>query len=87
MQNAIQSMFALLRHGSQIRLQLSAASPTNRPPEPKVIITIVIIKLKLWPAAGSEAKVVAELSSRPLFSYQFSFLLHLQINGISVFWN
>ena len=53
-----------IRHGSQIWLQLSAASPTNRP-QPKVIITIVIIKLKLWPAAGCEAKVAAELSSRP----------------------
>ena len=49
----------------EIRLQLSAASPTNRP-QPKVIMTIVIIKLKLWPAAGCEAKVAAELSSRPL---------------------
>ena len=53
-----------IRHGSQIRPQLSAASPTNRL-QPKVIITIVIIKLKLWPAAGCEAKVVAELSSCP----------------------
>ena len=53
-----------LRHGSQIRPQLSAASPTNRP-QPKVIITIVIIKLKLWPAAGCEAKVAAKLSSSP----------------------
>ena len=53
-----------LRHGSQIRPQLSAASPTNRP-QPKVIITKVIMKLMLWPAAGCEAKVVAELSSRP----------------------
>ena len=33
-----------------------------------VIITIVIIKLKLWPAAGCEAKVAAELSSHPLDS-------------------
>ena len=54
----------LLRHESQIRLQLSAASPTNRP-QPKVIITKVIIKLKLWLAAGCEAKVAAELSSHP----------------------
>ena len=54
-----------VRHESQIRPQLSAASPTNRP-QPKVIITIVIIKLKLWPAAGCEAEVVAELSPRPL---------------------
>ena len=53
-----------LRHGSQIWSQLSAASPTIRP-QPKVRITIVIIKLKLWPAAGFEAKVAAELSSRP----------------------
>ena len=33
-----------------------------------VIITIVIIKLKLWPVAGCEAEVVAELSSRPLLT-------------------
>ena len=46
-----------IRHGSQIWLQLSEASPTNRP-QPKVIITTVIIKLKLWLAAGCEAKVV-----------------------------
>ena len=38
---------------------------TNRPLR-KVIITIVIIKLKLWPVAGCEANVAAELSSRPL---------------------
>ena len=56
---------SVLRHGSQIRPQLSAASPTNRP-QPKDIITIVIIKLKLWPAAGCEAKVEAELSSHSL---------------------
>ena len=43
----------------------SPVCPTNKP-QPKVIITIVIIKLKLWPAAGCEAKLVAELSSRPL---------------------
>ena len=48
-----------LRLGSQIRPQLSAASPTNRP-QPKVIITKVIIKLKLWPAAGCGAEVAAE---------------------------
>ena len=60
-------MFNEFRHGSQIRPQLSAASLTNRP-QPKVIITIVIIKLKLWPAAGCEAKVAAELSSHPLAS-------------------
>ena len=57
-------MVIFVRHGSQIRLQLSAASPKNRP-QPKVIIIIVIIKLKLWPAAGCEATVAAELSSRP----------------------
>ena len=34
--------------------------------QPKVIITIAIIMLKLWPAAGCEAKVEAELSSCPL---------------------
>ena len=45
-----------------IRPKLSAASPTNRP-QPKAIITRVIIKLKLWLATGCEAKVVAELSS------------------------
>ena len=39
-----------IRHGSQI-WQLSATSPTSRL-QPKVMITIVIIKLKLWPAAG-----------------------------------
>ena len=54
-----------LRHGRQIQPQLSAASLTNRP-QPKVLIAIVIIKLKLWPAACCEAKVVAELSLRPL---------------------
>ena len=31
-----------------------------------VMITIVIIKLNLWPAASCEAKVGAELSFRPL---------------------
>ena len=50
-----------VRHGSQFRSQLFVASPTNRP-QPKFII-IVIIKLKLWPATGCEAKVAAELSS------------------------
>ena len=39
--------------------------PTNRP-QPKDIMTIVIIKLKLWLATGCEAKVVAKLSSCPL---------------------
>ena len=66
-QNWRGSCTKIIRHGSQIRLQLSAASPTNRP-QPKVIITIVIIKFKLWPAVGCEAKVAAELSSRPLAS-------------------
>ena len=32
----------MLRHGSQIRTQLSAAGPTNRL-QPKVIKTIIII--------------------------------------------
>ena len=36
----------MVRRGSQIRPKLSAASPTNRP-QPKVIITIVSMKLKL----------------------------------------
>ena len=55
--------FEMLRHGNQIRPQLSAASPTNRP-QHKVIITIImIIKFKLWPAVGCEATVVADLSS------------------------
>ena len=49
--------------GAKIRLQSSEANPSNRP-QPKVIITIVIIKLKLWPAAGCEAKVGAESSFR-----------------------
>ena len=53
------------RHGRQIRLQLSAAGPTNRP-QAKVIKTILIIKIKLWPAAGCEAKAAAEIGSRPL---------------------
>ena len=46
------------RHGSQIWLQLSAASPTNKP-QPKAMIAILLIKvvrLKLWPAAGCKAK-------------------------------
>ena len=51
-----------VRLGSQSRPQLSAASPTNRS-QPKVFITIN--KLKLWPAAGCEAKVTAELSFCP----------------------
>ena len=57
----------VFRHGSQIRSQLSAASPTNRP-QPKVMITLVIIKLKLWPAAGCKAMVASELSSCPLLA-------------------
>ena len=47
----------------QFRLQISAirvlgdgANPTDMA-QPKVIIAIVIINLKLWPAAGCEAKV------------------------------
>ena len=55
-----------LRHGSQIRQQLPAASLTNRS-HPKIIITKVIIKLKLWLAAGCEVKVVAELNSLALW--------------------
>ena len=61
---------SMFRRGSQIRSQLSVASPTNRP-HPKVIITIVIIKLKLWPAAGCEAEVAAELSSHPLIKLSY----------------
>ena len=53
------------RHGRQIRLQHSAANPTNRL-QPKAIITIVIISCLLWPAAGCAAKVGAKLSFRPL---------------------
>ena len=54
------------RHRSQIKLQLYATSPTNRPqPKPKVIITIVKKNLKLWQTAGCEAKVITELSSHP----------------------
>ena len=45
--------------------RLSVASPTNRP-QPKVIKTTEIIKLKLWPAAGFEAKVATEISSYAL---------------------
>ena len=62
----------ILRTWSKIRPQLSAASPTNRH-QPKVIITIVIVTayvtiviIKLKPATGCDAKVAAELSSRPL---------------------
>ena len=72
----------LIRRGGYIRPQLSAASPTKRP-QPKVIITIVIIKLKLWPAAGCEAKVAAELSSRPLEDFAFNHL-HETSYGILV---
>ena len=53
------------RHGNHIRPQISAASLTNRP-QPKAIITIIILKLKLWPTAGCEATIAAEISSRPL---------------------
>ena len=56
-------------HGSQIQLHLSVASPKDSPqpkPEPKVIMTIVILKLKLWPVAVCEATVAAKLSSHPL---------------------
>ena len=53
-----------IRHRTQIRPQLSAASPTNRP-QPKVMITIVI-KFSLWLAAGCEVKVAVELSFRVL---------------------
>ena len=55
-----------VRDGSQIWLQLSAASPTNRP-QPKAII--VIIRLNLWPVAGCEAKVEAKLSPHPLVTF------------------
>ena len=55
----IKGLKGLLRHGSQIRSQFSAGSPNIRP-QPKVIITIVMIMLKLWPAAGCETKVVTE---------------------------
>ena len=54
----------IVRHGSQTRPQLYAASPTIRP-WLKVIKTIVIIKLRLWLVTGCEAKVVAKLNSRP----------------------
>ena len=54
----------ILNVGSQIRSQLSASSLTNRP-QPKVIITKVMIKIKLKLAAGCELKIVAELSSCP----------------------
>ena len=60
-----------IRRESQIRRQLSTASPTNRS-QPTVIITKVIIKLKLWPAAGCEAKLAVELSSRPLVLFLMS---------------
>ena len=38
-------------------------------------ITKVIIELKLWPAAGCEAKIAAEISSRPLVTIQWQFHL------------
>ena len=51
--------------------------------QPKGIITIVTIKLKLWPVAGSEVKGVAELSSCPLKKRQ-----HLiQISSILILKN
>ena len=65
MEQVYKPRLELVWHGSQIRSQLSAASAINRP-QPKVMITIVIIKLKLHPAAGCEAKVGAKLSSRSL---------------------
>ena len=55
-----------LRYGSHIWPQLPAASLTNRP-QPKVIITKVIINVKLWVAADCEVKVVAELRSLALW--------------------
>ena len=55
----------MIRHGSQIPPQLSAASPTNRP-QPKVIMTI---KLQLCLAAGCDAKDVAELYKLPCRSF------------------
>ena len=57
------SELKVFRRGSQIRLQLSTAGPTNRP-QLKVIKQW--IKLKLRPAAGSEAKAAAEFGCRPL---------------------
>ena len=54
------------RHGSQILLQLSAAGPTNRP-QPKVIKSIIMKSIKLWPAVGCEAKARADFGSRPYF--------------------
>ena len=39
-----------------------SSQPTNRL-QPKFIITIVVIKLKLWLDAGCEAKVVAQLGT------------------------
>ena len=50
--------------GAKFGCNILHASPTNRP-QPKAI-TIVIVRLKLWPAAGCEAKVEDELSSRAL---------------------
>ena len=60
-------------HGSQIRPQLSVGSTTKRP-QSMVMITIVLIKLKLWPAIGCEAKVGAEISPCP-FLYNWPFFL------------
>ena len=52
-----------LKCGSYMWQQLSAAGTTNRP-QPKVVITKVMIKPMLWLAAGCNAKLVAELGSR-----------------------
>ena len=54
----------VLRHRSQIRPQLSMASPKIGP-QTTAIITIISIKLKLRPAANCEANGEAELSSHP----------------------
>ena len=56
---------AEVRHRSQIRPQLHAASPTNMTnrPQPKFLITIVMINFKMWPAAGCVTKsFVTEIS-------------------------
>ena len=57
-------LLRLLRYERQIRLHLSAAGPTNRP-QSKVTKTMIIEKLKLWPASGCETKAVAEIGSHP----------------------
>ena len=51
-------------HGRQIRPHLFAASPANRP-QSKFVMTIEIIKLKLWLVTVCETKVRAEFSSHP----------------------